>query len=245
MRTRTIFLCAALMVLLAAGVWSASAATDTTPEERLIHASGTGEVTTTPDRAVISVAVENEHTDPKEAQAVNAREMARVTSAIKAAGIAPEDMKTTGYSIWPEYPENDKPFSSQKVTYHVTNTLEVTLKDVTRVGEIVDIAVSNGANRINNVYFTLSPEKEQQFRGEALTKAVQKARADADVVAAASGVNITGIQDISIGGIYVPFFENAQYRMMDTKGGVAPVTTPVEAGTIKVTASVSIAYIIR
>lgn len=245
MRTRTIFLCAALMVLLAAGVWSASAASDDTPDERLIHTSGTGEVTTTPDRAVISVAVENEHTDPKEAQAINAREMAKVTNALKAAGIAPEDMKTTGYSIWPEYPDNDKPFSSQKVTYHVTNTLEVTLKDVTRAGEIADLAVSNGANRINNVYFTLSPEKEQQFRGEALTRAVQKAKADADVVAAASGVNITGIQDISIGGIYVPYYENTQLRAMDAMAASAPVPTTVEAGTIKVTASVSIAYIIR
>ncbi|WP_298666492.1 SIMPL domain-containing protein [uncultured Methanofollis sp.] len=245
MRTRTIFLCAALMVLLAAGVWSASAATDDTPDERLIHASGTGEVTTTPDRAVISVSVENEHTDPKEAQAVNAREMARVTDALKAAGIAPEDMKTTGYSIWPQYPENDKPFSSQRATYRVTNTLEVTLKDVNRAGEIVDLAVSNGANRVDNVFFTLSPEKEQQFRGEALTKAVQKARADADVVAAASGVNITGVQDISIGGIYVPFYENMQFRAMDAKTTSAAPQTPVETGTIKVTASVTVAYIIR
>ena len=245
MRTRTIFLCAALMVLLAAGVWSASAATDDTPDERLIHASGTGEVTTTPDRAVISVSVENEHTDPKEAQAVNAREMARVTDALKAAGIAPEDMKTTGYSIWPQYPENDKPFSSQRATYRVTNTLEVTLKDVNRAGEIVDLAVSNGANRVDNVFFTLSPEKEQQFRGEALTKAVQKARADADVVAAASGVNITGVQDISIGGIYVPFYENMQFRAMDAETTSAAPQTPVETGTIKVTASVTVAYIIR
>ncbi|EJG06623.1 protein of unknown function DUF541 [Methanofollis liminatans DSM 4140] len=242
MRTRTLILCAALMVLLAAGVWSASAATDTT-DERLIHASGTGEITTTPDRAVISFAVETQDADPKVAQAVNAQIMDTVNSALKAAGIAAEDMKTTGYNIWAETSEGDRPFGGQKTIYHVTNTLQVTLVDVTRAGEIIDIAVSNGANRVNSLYFTLSPEKEQQFRSEALTRAVGQARTDADVVAAAAGVTITGVKDISIGSTYVPMYTSYLKADAMEMGGAA--RTPIESGEVKVTASVSITYLCR
>lgn len=245
MRTRTIFLCAALMVLLmAASVCSVSAATDT-PEEPMIHATGSGEVTTTPDIAIVSVAVENENTDPKEAQAENAREMSRVIDAVKAAGIAAEDIKTTGYSIWAEEPDDDKPFASQQVIYHASNTIQITLKDVNRAGEIVDLAVSNGANTVNGVSFSLSPEKEQQFRSQALTKSVQNARADADAVAAAAGVNITGIQDISIGSVYVPLYQNTRFSMLDANEAAGATATPVETGTIKVTASVTVSYLIR
>lgn len=244
MRTRTIFLCAALMVLLAVGVGTVGAATEA-PEEPMIHASGTGEVTTTPDLAIVSVAVEKENTDPKEAQAENAQEMTRVIDAVKAAGIPSEDIKTTGYSIWAETSDNDKPFVSGQVIYHASNTVQITLTDVNRAGEIVDLAVSNGANTVNSVSFSLSPEKEQQFRREALTEAVQNARADADTVAAASGVNITGIQDISIGSVYVPTYQNARFSMLDAENASGATATPVETGTIKVTASVTISYLIK
>ncbi|MDK2973678.1 MAG: uncharacterized protein PWP08_49 [Methanofollis sp.] len=244
MRNRTRILCAALMVLLAAGVWSASAATDTT-DERSIHVSGTGEITTTPDRAVISFAVETEDTDPKAAQAANAQIMDTLNTALKTAGIAAEDMKTTGYNIWTETPDDDKPFSSQKEIYHVTNTLQVTLTDVTKTGEMIDVAVANGANRVSSLYFTLSPEKTQQFRGEALTRAVGQARTDAETVAAAAGVTITGVQDISIGSTYVPVYDSylksESARAMG--GGGAP--TPIESGEVKVTASVSVTYLCR
>ncbi|TAJ43432.1 SIMPL domain-containing protein [Methanofollis fontis] len=243
MKTRTLALCAALLVLLAAGVWSASAATDST-DERLIHASGTGEVTTTPDRAVISFAVETQNTDPKVAQTANAAAMDGVIAALKAAGIAPEDLKTTGYNIYPEKQDETRPFGGSTIVYHVTNTLEVTLNDVTRTGEIIDLAVSNGANRVNNLYFTLSTERQQQFRSEALTKAVDQARSDADAVAVAADMTITGVKEISIGGTYVPMYGNYRaYDMVESAAGAVP--TPIETGDVKVTASVSITYLCR
>lgn len=242
MKTRTLILCTALLVLLAAGVWSASAATDT-PSERLIHASGTGEITTTPDRAVISFAVETKDADPKAAQAANAQIMDTVNRALKAAGIAAEEMKTTGYTIWAETQDSDRPFTSQKTIYHVTNTLQVTLSDVTRAGEIIDIAVANGANRVNSLYFTLSPEKEEQFRGEALTRAVGQARSDANVVAAAAGVTVTGVKEISIGSTYVPMYSS--YLRADAMEMAGAARTPIESGEVKVTASVSITYLCR
>ncbi|QYZ79734.1 DUF541 domain-containing protein [Methanofollis formosanus] len=242
MRTRTLILCTALMVLVAAGIWSASAAATTTTDERLIHASGTGEVTTTPDRAVISFGVETENTDPKAAQAANSQAMNKVINALKAAGIASEDLKTTGYNIWHEKPDNDKPFRTQAVIYHVSNTLQVTLKDVNRAGEVIDIAVANDVNQVNGLYFTLSPEKEQALRAEALTQAVEHARSDADAVAAAAGVIITGPKEVTIGGTYIPYYERSFNAPM-AMDAAAGMPTPIEVGEAKVTASVSISYL--
>ena len=78
-------------------------------------------------------------------------------------------------------------------TYQVTNTLTVTLDDVNRTGEIIDIAVANGINQADSIQFMLSDAQAQALRSEALKKAVANARSDADTVAGALGVNITGI----------------------------------------------------
>jgi uncharacterized protein len=76
-------------------------------------------------------------------------------------------------------------------TYQVTNTLVITLKDISRAGDVIDIAITNGANQVNYISFMLASETEPSYRGIALTKAVQQTRADANAAAVAMGVYIT------------------------------------------------------
>jgi uncharacterized protein len=245
MREKIVLLGIALLILSVAAVSSVTAQTEDS-KDKVIVVSGTGKVTTTPDQAIIWLAVETENADVAEAQTGNAQKMDSVVSALKAAGIPAEDLQTTGYSIYP-VTENDVSSSrmwkdSMVKFYRVTNTLQVTLKDVDRTGEIIDIAVANGANRVNNLAFSVGDERQQELRSQALTAAVQQARGDANAVAAAVGKRIVDVKEVNVGGAYVPLQYDRSMAGMDMATSTVP--TPIEVGQMDVTASVTITYII-
>lgn len=206
--------------------------------ERLIYTSAMGEVTTTPDQVMISVSVETEHPDAKEAQQQNARSMAAILSALSQAGIPQKDLQTTGYSIYPVYEEEGGLIKKKVKLYHVTNTLQIKLRDTARAGEMLDLAVASGANRVNFITFSLSEERMQELRSIALKGAVEKTKADAETVAEAAGLKIVGVKEISTSGATAPIPYYADIRYAEVGA-----STPVEAGEIKVTAQVSVTYL--
>jgi len=211
-----------------------------TTSEQLILTSSTGEVTTTPDRAIISITVETENTDAQSAQNRNAQLMTAVTDALRKAGIAAEDLKTTGYSIYPVYVDSSNILTPKVQQYRVDNTLMITLRDINRAGEITDLAVQSGANRVDYITFTLSDEKQLSLRSEALTRAIRLARADADVVAGASGLVIIAVKEITVGGSYSPVpYQTVAYDK------AAGATTPLQPGEVKVSAQVSMTYLVK
>ena len=225
-------------------VVSVLAASTDTCDEKVIHATGSGNIIGTPDRAQVTFAVESENPDVKTAQQANAVQMTKVIDALVATGLPKDALKTTGYNIYPVYDDSSKPLLEQKIrTYRVTNTLTVTLHDVNRTGEVIDIAVANGINQASSIQFMLSDEQSQVLRTEALKKAVSRARADADTVAGALGTVILDVKSVDISGGYAPvLFEN--YNALDaTTKSVAP--TPIQPGDVTVTAQVSITYSIR
>ena len=245
MREKITFLGIALLVLCAAVVGNVTAQLPgEESKDKVIHVSGTGRVTTTPDLAIIVLAVETENVDAKVAQQQNAQKMDAVVNAIKGAGIPAKDLKTTGYTIIPVTEQNDKPLATSRIkVYRVTNNLEVRLENVDRTGEVIDLAVASGANRVDRLSLTLSDTKQQEFRSQALTAAVKQARDDADAVVAALGKTIVDVKEVNVGSSYVPMLYDSRYAAME-KGGGGAVPTPIEVGEIDVTATVSMTYII-
>jgi len=240
MTPRTALL-AAVVCLIALAMIGPVFAADTTTDHT-ITATGTGSVIGTPDRAQISLAVQTEAADVKDAQAQNALIMTKVMDSLTAAGIPKEALKTTGYTIWPVY-EDTKIGLGQKVkSYQVTNTLTVTLHDVSKVGEVIDIGVANGINQASSIQFLLSDEQAQALRTEALKEATARAASDATTVAAALGVNITAVDTVVINQGYTPVvFQN--YAISDKAVGGA--STPIESGEVTVTATVTVTYLIK
>jgi len=222
-------------------IGSVTAATTATCDDKVIHSTGSGSVIGTPDRAQVTFAVETENPDVKTAQQANAVQMTKVIDALVAAGLPKDALKTTGYTIYPVYDDYTKSLLDQKIrTYHVTNTLTVTLHDVNKTGEVIDIAVANGVNQASSIQFMLSDEQARVLRTEALKKAVSNARADADTVASALGTTITDVKSADISGGYAPvLFEN--YRAADVMAKSA-APTPIQPGDVTVTAQVSVTY---
>lgn len=227
-----------LFALLAIGTVSAA----DTSTDRTITASGTGSVIGTPDRAQISLAVQTENADVKTAQADNAALMTKVMNSLTAAGIPKDALKTTGYNIYPVYDDAKFPIGQRIKAYHVSNTLTVTLHDVSRTGEVIDIGVANGINQANSIQFLLSDEQAQVLRTDALKEATARAAADAQTVATALGVNLTSVKTVDIGGGYTPvLFQN--YARSDMASGGS--STPIQPGEVTVTATVTVTYLIQ
>jgi uncharacterized protein len=230
----------ALVLLIAMVAIGTVSAADTTTDHT-ITASGTGSVIGTPDRAQISLAVETENPDVKAAQAANAAQMTMVMNALTSAGIPKDALKTTGYNIYAVYDDTKIPLGQKIKAYHVSNTLTVTLHDVNRTGEVIDIGVANGINQANSIQFLLSDEQAQVLRTEALKEATARAAADAQTVATALGVSISSVKTADIGGGYTPvLFQN--YARSDVASGGA--STPIQPGDITVTATVTVTYLI-
>lgn len=232
------------VAIIAMALVGGAAAADDTSNANVIHATGTGNIIGTPDRAQVTFSVQTENADVKIAQAENAQKMNNVVNALVSSGIPRDALKTTGYNIYPVYDDVKTPFEQKVKTYRVTNTLTVTLHDVTKTGDVIDVAVANGINQADSIQFMLSDEQSQVLRTQALQKAVVRARADADTVATAMGTNITGVKNADITGSYSPvLYQNYQYDGAAMKSAAAP--TPIQPGDVTVTATVTITYLIR
>ncbi|HTY15817.1 MAG TPA: SIMPL domain-containing protein [Methanoregulaceae archaeon] len=223
---------------------AAGAASTDSSQSSVITSTATGELLVNPDQVEISVAVQTQNPDVKIAQSDNARIMSQVMGALTNAGIPDDKLKTSGYSIYPVYNDNTNPFAQNIKYYQVTNTLVITLNDTSKTGDIIDLCVANGANEVNSVAFSLTPETEQYYRSQALTKAVQQTRADADATAAAMGVNITGVHDAVIGSSLPPVVYDTTLLSKSFAAGAVPApTTPVSPGQLTVSASVTVSYL--
>jgi uncharacterized protein YggE len=207
-------------------------------EPRTLSVNATAVVDRAPDQAVIMLAVESEAESAREAAAANATKMDRVVSALKRLGIPSANIRTVSYELQPQYAqsENREP---RIASYRALNQVQVTLSSIDRVGPTIDAALASGSNRVSNLSFGI--EDTGAARLEALQKAVAKAKREAEAVATAAGQKLGVPLTIQVDGYAVqPPRPMPMYRMAADMAMAPP--TPVEGGTIQVSASVSIIY---
>jgi len=203
---------------------------------KTISVTGTGVVKAKPDRAVISLSVVTQADTAEKAVSENADKMDRVVKAVRAMGILENQTETSAYSLSPvlEYPKEDSP---RIVGYTCSNTVRVTVKDLNKVGGIIDAAVAAGANQVSSLQFTISEEAMRQLGLNALSLAVIDAASKASTIATAAGVTLVGPLSISLSG-YSPYVRS--YAFESIAGSLTtPILSPEE---VSVTVSVSAVY---
>lgn len=203
-----------------------------------IVVNGEGAVAVEPDIAYVSLGVNVQAATAKEAQAKNAALMARVTTDLKNSGIQAKDIQTTNFNLFPEYRSNNDPMSEQITAYRAVNQVAVTVRDIRKVGEVIDLSIKAGANNINHVIFSVS--SPEQWRDKAIEAAVKDARAKAEVMAKTAKVALKSILSITESGVNIRPLQ--MDTMLKSVSGYANVNTPVETGDVKVTASVQIKF---
>ena len=251
----TVFLLAVLMIGLAsAGFWGSDA--PEVQQKKVITVSGYGTVDTHPDEAVLRLAVVTQAEDAKNASEENVKKMDAVLAALYEIGISKDDAVTSGYRVWPQYSWRDE--EQQLTGFQVRNSLTVTVRDIEKIGGVIDAALFAGANEINDVTFTVSDDRQTELKSDAIADAVAKARADASSVADAMDVTIVGPVEISTTGSRLsPYrmymsYDTGYGRMVTPEEMPVPMPTPavaappqIQPGDVTVSAQVTVVYEFR
>ena len=209
---------------------------------RTLSVSGSGQAFLAPDIAYVYVGVHTENATAAEAVSENTDQTQQLIQAIQDFGVDPKDIRTTNFSIYPMDrfdPATGQP-SGQKV-YAVDNTVYVTVRDLSKLGDLLDTAVQAGANTVNSVQFDVA-EKSDALK-QARADAVKDAESQAQSLAQAAGLSLGEIQSIG-------FSEASPFPVFDGKGGGGAVAAeqaavPIQPGQLSFTVYVNVTYSLK
>lgn len=229
----------------------AQAQTEPTPypsREKTLSVSGIATTKVKPDLLVIQFGVEVQKPTAKEALDTNTEHMTAVVDAIKAAGISEDQISTSQLTIYPvyeSYQEKETGIYRQKlVGYSVSNIIRVETSNLGLASAIIDGAVQAGANRVDSVMFTLSPQRQTQVSDSLLSEAIENAKAKAEKALTPLNYEIIGVKHVSLSefGIYPPPTPMYYGAAMDEMKSVR--STPIFSSDQEVTTSASVVFII-
>jgi uncharacterized protein len=224
---------AALLVAAALVMARPGMAADGDKTQRFVSVSATGSVVAVPDTAYITAGVLTEADTAREALNRNNVATAKLIDGLKAAGVAPKDIQTSQLSVSPRYTQPKEGRPATVSGYTVSNQVRITVRDVKRLGEVLDQAITLGANQMHGISFEVSTA--EQLKDDARKLAMQNARRRAEVYATAAGAQLGPVLRISedvrdAGG---PMLQKSRAAL----GGV-----PVEAGTQTLEVEVHVTY---
>ncbi len=221
----------AAFTLMTGAAWPQKALEET---RRAIRVTGEADISVKPDQAQIEIAVVTQARTAQAAAADNARRLNTVLADLRNGLSSSAEIKTTGYSVNPDYRYPKEGGSPTITGYTATNIIQVNVNDLSLVGKAIDTATQSGANKIQRLRFTLKDERAAQTR--ALREAAVKAREKAEAIAAALNVKVSRILFIEEGGMTVT--PRLLQQSAELRAGVAAAPTPIEPGDVKVRSTV-------
>ncbi len=203
-----------------------------------INVNGEGLVKVKPDLATTQVAVDVTNKDVVEAQTDAATRMDRVMARLKELGIAADDIKTSYYNVSPQYDYSANNKQPTLIGYRVVNAISVNIRQLDKVGKILDAVTLAGATRVDGVSFTISDPTP--FQSQARAAAVKQAKARAEELAKAAGASlgkVTSINESTAGAV-------PQLAPQATRD-LAVASTPIMPGDLEVRVSVQMSFAIQ
>jgi uncharacterized protein len=240
MRTKSFLI--SIVLLLAVVLSACGPAAVASTAQRTLNVNGAGLVYLTPDIAYIYVGAHTEMATASDAVAENNTKTQKVIDALKKFGVDEKDVRTTNFNIWQmdKYDPITGMPTGEKV-YAVDNTVYVTVRQLDKLGDLLDTLVKAGANNINSIQFDVA-DKTAATK-QARDAAVKDAKTQAQELADAAGVALGEITSIS-------FYDATATPVMDSfgKGGggvAASASVPIQPGQMTLTVTVSLTYEIK
>jgi len=222
----------------ALGTGSASAQSQSAESSKSITVSASGDVEATPDQAVVRVAVTATGNDSTAVRESLASDVQSVRDALEEYGVPRDEVRTAHFDIRQEREHTAS--GTEYGDYRGVHALEITTDNTEAAGELIDLAVDNGADQIDGVSFTLSDEKREQLHNDALEAAMGNAETRADTLASSGDLSVTGVHTIESADTgYRPHRMETAYV---SAAGDAAGGTAVESGPVTVTADVRVTY---
>ena len=212
--------------------------------KNILAVSGTGEVFAKPDVGIVVFSVKTEAGTVAEAMEENTQKMNTIISAMKDRGIEENDLKTASFTISPRYEYQSQtsptfPPTRNRVLvgYEVNQSLQVKMRDLEKIGDIIQGATDAGANQVGNLQFTI--DNQDELKKQARQKAISKAKEKAEEITSQLGVKLVRIVNFRESTISPRFFGLEAFNLATEKGGVVP---QIEIGENKVSITVTITY---
>ena len=209
--------------------------------------TGTATTSVDPDLLNVQFGIEVQKETAKEAFDSNSQQMNAVVDAIKSVGITEDEISTAQLTIYPVYESyQDKVtgvYKQKLIGYSVSNIIRVETKNLSLASDIIDSAVQAGANRVDTVYFTLTPQRQMQVSDDLLADAIRNAESKAEKALVPLNYQIIGVKHVSLSEFGypppMPYYKGG-YAMDMAESARAPVFSSEQ----DVSASASVVFII-
>ena len=214
-------------------------------QERTVSSTGSATTSVLPDLVTVQFGVDTQEKTAQDSIASNSKMMNEIVGALENIGISKDDLSTSDFSIYPVYNDSvpvqtNGIQKSELIGYQTSNTLYVKTTQLLMAGNITDTAVSAGANRVNNISFSLSPEKEQSIQDDLLNKAVLNAKSRAEKALEPLGQKIIGVKTVNLSEFNTPpppIYPGVMSAMADK-------STPIFSSNQQVTTTVNVIFLI-
>jgi len=208
-------------------------------DRNTITVQGSSSITVSPTIAYVSIGVTTFNKDAAAAQRENAIKMDRVYKTLASLGIKKDKIKTVNYNISPRYDYKNN--VATLAGYNVINSIRLTVTDLKKVSDVLDMTVKEGVNQSNSISFGVTDEERDKLYLQALSQAVSNAKGKANTIAAAAGIAISKPANIIEGSS--AHFVQPNYRAMDmAKMASETAPTPISEGELMIEANVTVIY---
>jgi uncharacterized protein len=239
MKRSLVFIAAVSLIVLVLTACTAAPANSKSEVTRQLNASGTGRVFLKPDVAYVYIGVNSRAKSVTEALQDNNNKAQSISQALTGMGVDAADIQTSAFNVFPQQQvgPNGETLGTE---YVVDNSVYVTVRDLQKLGQMLDTVVQSGANSINGVQFDVN-DKETAL-SNARQMAIEDAKKNAQELAKAGGVELGNLITLNVYGSPAPV------AMFEGKGGVgsaAANNVPVSAGQLILTVNADLSYEIR
>ena len=216
---------------------SKMAAADETRFKRTVSVSATGTVSGEPDIARISTGVVSEAETARDAVARNTAVMKKVVDGLKAGGIAAKDIQTTSFNVEPRYQHANDGRPPSIIGYRALNQVQIVARDLAKLGEVLDQAVTLGANQLGGIHFEVSTAEtlQDEARKQAMANARRRAQLYATAAAAELGEVLTIAEEVHMG----------PPRPMPMARAAMAEAVPIERGTQTLEVKIHVTWALR
>ena len=216
------------------------------PSEQTISVTGSATAFSNPDTLIVVLGVESEAQTANESLLNNSNLLNSVISSLTNSGISEDNIQTSNFRIYPLYDsikDSNDNYKQILIGYHTSNILSIETDKINSAGNIIDIAVSSGANRVDNVSFQLSEDKLQKISDGLIADAINDATQKAKKALIPLKQKIVGVKSVIIHDDIIPYYDSPMRASFD---GFAESmkSAPIMSGDEEIRTDVSVVFYI-
>lgn len=208
-------------------------------KQDFLTVSGEGKVSVVPDTAIVDLGITSNQPSVESAQNQANTVINQITTKVKELGIDAKDIKTSNYSVFPQYDYRESGSPNRIIGYQINVGLTIRVREIDKVNQVIDQATQAGANTVGGIQLTVDEKREKELLQQAREEAIQEAKEKAESLAKAAGINLGRIVNVVESSADQPLPMMAKAEGIGMGGGA---DTQIQPGSTDITSAVTLFY---